>query len=328
MDADINTEEISKADNMDYDNNNNTNKYDNVVYDGSNNNDLNTLKSSDLIETKCSKFDKTTLVLSGGGIKGLALVGCLKGLEKIGILQKLNTFAGTSVGSLIIALFVMGYRPDELYVFIKKFNFGELKNIKVLNIFTSYGVDDGCKMQLMIEKMICAKGLEVNITLRELYEKTNITLFMTTVCLNTCKAEYLTHTTHPNLPLAIAIRMSTCIPWFYRPIEYEGKMYIDGGCIDNYPIHLFSKNLDKVFGIYLVDSYSDNCVVNNIEDFSIQVFKCFMCGVMFNSIKGYELFTINVDLKNVNAIDYNLDINKKRELCLVGLKSVLNFFKQ
>jgi len=271
-------------------------------------------------------IEKTILVLSGGGIKGLALIGCLKALEKLNMLSKFTTLAGTSVGALIIALFIIGYTPDELYVFIKKFNFGDLKNIKVLNIFSAFGIDDGCKMQVMIEKMIEAKGWKTNITLNELYQATNKTIIMTTTCLNTVKAEYLSHETHPNMSLSLAIRMSTCIPWFYVPISYQGKLYVDGGCIDNYPIHLFKKRIEEVVGIYLIDSYGDNEIINNLEAFSVQVFKCFMQGVAFNAIKGYESETINVNLKNINAVDYDLDVIKKRKLCIIGLQSVQNYF--
>ena len=271
---------------------------------------------------------KKILVLSGGGIKGLALIGCLKALEKLGILNGITTLAGTSVGALIISLYIIGYSPDELYVFVKKFNFGSLRNIKLFNLFTSLGIDDGCKMQLMIEKMITAKGLNKDITLKELHEITQKTIIMTTVCLNTCKAEYLSHKTHPTLSLAVAIRMSTCIPWFYSPIEYQGLLYTDGGCIDNYPIHLFKNKKEKVIGVYLVDSYGDNTTVNNLETFSVQVLKCFMKGVAFNSTKGYEKQTINVNLKDISATDYDIDVNKKRKLCLIGLKSVMNYFEQ
>lgn len=271
---------------------------------------------------------KTILVFSGGGIKGLALIGCLKAFEKQGMLQHFTTFAGTSVGALMLSLFILGYSPDELYVFIKKFNFGELKNIKVLNLFTNFGIDDGSKMKIMIEKMICAKDFNINITLQELYQITNKTLIMTTVCLNTFKAEYLSHLTHPNLPLVTGILMTTCIPWFYTPIEYMNKLYIDGGCIDPYPIHLFKKKVEQVLGIYLVDSYSDNELFDNLESFSIQVFKCFMKGVAFNSKKGYEGCTIDINLKNINAVDYDLNPKQKKKLCLIGLKSVLNHFQK
>jgi predicted acylesterase/phospholipase RssA len=288
-------------------------------------------KESDVreINDKTKPYDnnKTILVLSGGGIKGLALVGCLKALEKLNILNNFKTMAGTSVGALITALYVIGYSPDELYVFIKKFNFGSLKNIKLLNLFTHLGVDDGCKMQVMIERMIVAKGHNADITLETLYKHTNITILMTTVCLNTCKPVYLSHKTHPDLPLSTAIRMSTCIPWFYVPISYKGYLYTDGGCIDNYPIHLFKNKIEKVIGIYLVDSYSDDAAIDNIESFSLQVFKCFMKGVAFNSIKGYEAKTVYVNLKDISATDYDIDVNKKRKLCLIGLKSVINYFK-
>ena len=68
-------------------------------------------------------MEKTKLVLSGGGIKGIAHVGALYALDKLDILNNITEFAGTSVGSLVLALYVIGYKPVEMYEFIKAFNF-------------------------------------------------------------------------------------------------------------------------------------------------------------------------------------------------------------
>ena len=45
-----------------------------------------------------------TLVLSGGGVKGLYYIGVLKKLEELNILKNINKFAGTSIGAFFSAL--------------------------------------------------------------------------------------------------------------------------------------------------------------------------------------------------------------------------------
>jgi NTE family protein len=57
---------------------------------------------------------KLGIALSGGGIRGIAHAGVLKGLEDNGI--KVEIVGGTSAGSLIASLYAMGYSPYYIYI--------------------------------------------------------------------------------------------------------------------------------------------------------------------------------------------------------------------
>ena len=62
------------------------------------------------------------LVLSGGGAKGLAHIGVLKGLEKAGF-PKPSLLVGTSMGAIVGGLFACGVTPAEMSRFaIREFN--------------------------------------------------------------------------------------------------------------------------------------------------------------------------------------------------------------
>jgi len=53
-----------------------------------------------------------TLALGGGGAKGNAHVGVLRGLEKEGF--KVRAVAGTSFGGVVAVMYAAGYTPDEI----------------------------------------------------------------------------------------------------------------------------------------------------------------------------------------------------------------------
>ena len=59
------------------------------------------------------------LSLSGGGVKGAAHIGVLKVLEEEKI--KINYISGTSSGSIVAALYAMGYKPEEIIKIFKKY---------------------------------------------------------------------------------------------------------------------------------------------------------------------------------------------------------------
>ena len=55
---------------------------------------------------------KLGLALAGGGVKGAAHIGVIKALEENDI--KIDTIAGTSIGSIVASLYAMGYQPEKM----------------------------------------------------------------------------------------------------------------------------------------------------------------------------------------------------------------------
>ena len=55
---------------------------------------------------------KIGLCLSGGGIKGAAHIGVIKALEEENI--KIDCISGTSSGSIVAAMYAMGYSSNEM----------------------------------------------------------------------------------------------------------------------------------------------------------------------------------------------------------------------
>jgi NTE family protein len=58
---------------------------------------------------------KLGLVLSGGGIRGAAHIGMLKALEEHNLLNDIQVVVGTSAGSLVGAMFALGYTPGAIW---------------------------------------------------------------------------------------------------------------------------------------------------------------------------------------------------------------------
>jgi NTE family protein len=270
--------------------------------------------------------NKNILILSGGGIKGIAHIGALQALEDLGYLNQFNVFASASVGTFIIILYIAGYSPKEMWEFVQSFNLDNLKQLNIFNIFTNYGMDNGDRMIYVIQKLLEAKGHNPNITLKELYEQTNKKLLLSTVCLNKQEVCYLSHDTHPYLPVYQAIRMSTSLPLFFEPVIYDDMYYIDGGCIDNYPIHLFDEKLDKVLGLHLGKSNNFKKTINNFEEYLLLVMECFMRGVEFNTTRGYSKPTIRINFESINLLNFHIDNIKKKQIYDKGYIAVKDYY--
>lgn len=262
------------------------------------------------------------LVFSGGGIKGISLVGALNALDDLGFLSEFDEFAGSSIGSFILALYIVGYSPTELKKICFGLDFSKLKSIRIFDIFTKFGIDSGEKLEQLIFKLLKRKNAE-NIRMKDLRYK----LTVTTVNINTGKIIYINSNNYPDMKLSMAVRMSMSVPWFYAPVLFEGNLYVDGAVIDNYPITIFKDRIMDVLGIYLLEDEGTNLnKIENIEDFTKSIIKCFINGI--NAIKrhNYEFCTIDIKTEFINVLDYEIDKKQKQSLYDIGYDTIINRF--
>ena len=264
---------------------------------------------------------KKILLFSGGGIKGLVYPRVIKALEELNMIKNIEVFVGTSIGSLVIAMFLLGYSSLEMEHFLINFDISSLKSIDFLIFLKEYGLDKGDKMEFLIRRLIEAKNLSKEITLMDLYKITGVEFIVTTVNLNRLNISYMSYKNHPDLPLIKAIRMSISIPFFYTPVKYKGELYVDGACIDNYPISLFEDKLDETLGFYICSS-AENVVENfeNIESYIFRVLSSIWEGNDFNCIRAYRNSTICLKLNNLSMLDFNISNDHIKEIIDYGYK--------
>lgn len=261
--------------------------------------------------------NKNILVLSGGSMRGIAHIGVLKALEELNVLENIKTFAATSVGVMISVLYLVGYTPDELREFIYSIDFKLFSNINMDNL-SNFGMDDGEKMMYVFKKMFEVKNVNKNITFSELFQKTNIKLIITAVCINDKKLHYISHETYPNMNVLTGLRMTVSVPFLFTPVKYESKLFIDGGIMNNYPINLFYNNLENVIGVYLNESHEIGTNINNIESFITSMIECIFEGMSHASIGNCTSQTINLILPQSEIFSMSMNLEEKKKLYNIG----------
>jgi predicted acylesterase/phospholipase RssA len=269
--------------------------------------------------------DKTILVLSGGGMKGLVYIGMLRVFEKINIIKNFHTFIGTSIGALFCSLIILGYDSREIEDFSLKFHFEKLRKLNFDTFFLKYGVDNGDNLNIVLKTLIKQKIGYEYITLSELYNKTKKKLIITTTCIEDEKTYYVSYESDPDMPLYLALRMTMCVPLLYIPIFYYNKHYIDGGCSCNYPIEFFKDRLDEVLGVYISSENKDQ-KINNFEDYLYQLIKIMIFNDSVRTFNNYKKNTIVIPVNDISFVDFQLTKKKKKELCNIGYKTCLNRF--
>jgi NTE family protein len=211
--------------------------------------------SSNFIENE--QFAIKHIVIGGGGQYGLTMYGILKEAHNKGFwkLENIQSLYGTSIGSFVCLLINLGYEWDVLdRYFIERpwetvFNF-DLRTI--MYAFDNRGVFDQINMDEMIKPVLLGKDIPTDITLKGLYDRTGIDLYITTSEVVKFELTILSHKTHPEWRLLDAIYASCSLPLIFAPIMKNNCCYIDGGLFAGYPLDICLRdgcNTDEVFGI-------------------------------------------------------------------------------
>lgn len=188
--------------------------------------------------------DFTTLVISGGGVYGYTMLGCLAYLYENGMLEKVHTYIGTSIGALLGYLLAIGCTPLEIVMSFNRTKvLNKLASFDLLSMANGQGACQWDIIQHYLEKMTIDK-LGEYLTLRELKERLGRTLICSTYNLDKQIMEYFGPDTHGQVPALVALRMSASVPLFFEQFKYMGSHYVDGGILDNLPIEHALKHLE------------------------------------------------------------------------------------
>lgn len=300
------------------------------------------------------------LVIEGGGMKNMACIGAYKYLEEHGHAQNITRFAGSSVGSMISLLFLIGYTSDELFHKLLNTNF---RNYMITNPFMypynmlfKYGLNNGDKMIELLSSWMEEKTIDPKITFKQLLQQTRKTFVVTGTNISKRKVVYFNPDTYPDLPVLQAVRASINIPFFFTSVKIDGDFYIDGGVLMNFPLYYFdhkilpkdsisldqpdkhskSKSIAKTIGLVTQDA---NTNVNHVSYYGIQTIDHLL---EYMIATGYTIFqalennnikdnywnrSISIQLPREIAItEFKLSKDVMYELLNVGYSSAHNFF--
>ena len=240
------------------------------------------------ILNRSKQLERDILVLSGGSSKGIAQIGAIHCLQKHGIIKTIRTIAGTSAGSIVGMMYCAGYQPIEMYKFFSLLDVTSVTKLDAVNMITTFGLNDGKRMVLVLKKLLTAKGFDENIVFKDFYRKTNIKYIVTGTCVNDKQIKYFSYETYPNMKIIDAVRISISIPVFFTPVIFEGKTYVDGACIDNFPIHLFKNEQERVIGIYVTEMRENVEEIKYIDTYLTNVIECIMESMSYREVANYS----------------------------------------
>ena len=184
-----------------------------------------------------------TLVISGGGVRCAAALGAahaLRGASGGKLLRETTCFVGTSAGAIVAACLAVRADPVGVMRQIEARPF--VPHVSVAN----FGVDSGAHL---VEWIRVALGNDADSTFAAVRARHNTTLVVCATELRTRRAEYFSADSHPDMSVALSLRMSCSIPLAFAAVRHAGGVYVDGALCDNFPMAWARTRSSRVLGI-------------------------------------------------------------------------------
>jgi NTE family protein len=169
------------------------------------------------------------LVLSGGGARGIAHVGVIDALRNHGLMP--DFIAGSSSGAIVGALAAADHPTETMLEFFQRASPFRLSAVTVRKA----GILDTGKVVAKFREYFPEDS----------FEALKIRLFLTATDIINARLNIF-----ESGPLIPAILASCSMPMVFTPTEINGRWYVDGGVLNNFPIEPLRGRCDVVLGHY------------------------------------------------------------------------------
>ena len=226
---------------------------------------------------------KVGLVLSGGGAKGFAHIGVLKVLEQAGV--KIDYISGTSIGAVVGGLYASGYNATQIDSIFKDTDFNNLITDFIPRSSKNFYEKRNDELYALILPMnkfkvgipvALSKGmynfnllsrLTNNVRHVRDFNKLPIPFLCIATDIETGEQVILDKGCLPQALLA-----SSAFPSLFSPVEIDGKLLVDGGVSNNYPIDEIRKlGADIIIGVDVQDDLKDKNNLNDATKILVQI---------------------------------------------------------
>ena len=256
------------------------------------------------------------VVLSGGGAKGFAHIGALKVIEEAGL--PIDYIAGTSMGSIIGGLYAIGYSPEMMTQLIREQNWNSIMSDdiphkyipiddKILDrhylatfpfrdkkIQMKSSIYDGCMINLLLARLVSPAY--------KIKDYSNLSIPFLCVATDIENAEAY-EMTKGNLQRSIRASMS--IPFYFSPVEVDGRLLIDGGLRNNFPVpNVREKDIDIIIGVDVQRNFHTKEEINSMAIIMDQIIAMSDIDAYSKAKEESDIY-IKPELTKYGMMDFN-----------------------
>jgi NTE family protein len=243
---------------------------------------------------------KIGIALSGGGARGIAHLGVIKALEEFGL--KFSVLSGTSAGSIVGSLYAYGFKPEE-----------------ILNIIQKISVFKSVKPAWTWMGLLSLDGLK-DVLLKHMPENnfSALKLPLTIAATDIKKGEIVYFNEGELIPCIMA---SCCVPAVFAPVNFQDKVLVDGGVLDNLPVGPIRQKCD-----FLIGSHCNPIGVDfDAKNLRTIIERSLLMAINGNTIKSRESCDIFIEPPGLHKYS-GFELTKAQEIFDAGYRFTLSNF--
>ena len=278
-------------------------------------------------------MEKYFCIFGGGGIRGAAYTGVLKALKELDI--KITGFAGSSIGSVVAGLYVIGYMEDELQEVFNNINLQFFNDLN-FNFGKDFALSKGENFYEWIKNKIEDKFYENKNEERKpvTFKDIDKDFIVYSVDIKNSKFHEFSKEKTPDTEIAYAIRVSVGMPGLYAPVITDNECLVDGDLLKAMPLWAASGAIqgrdEKILEFRLENNENQKNISNTFDYLnavydSISGFASDFISKTYGDFEKYDYIKINTD--GISVVDFMSDKNKKEKMAQTGYDTTINYFK-
>lgn len=287
------------------------------------------------------------LVLSGGGVKGIALVGAIATLQEHG--YRFRRIAGTSAGAVVGGLLASGYSGSDLRDIMHQVPYDRFQDPswlarlgapgKIAALYLRKGLYRGEWFCQWYGDLLQQQHVQTFDDLQRGYDYPDGQPYTFIALAANISRGRLFHFPRDvgnynmdpgRQSIAQAVRASLSLPAFYQPVKIGGDYLVDGGILANFPINCFLGDDTPTIGIKLSGQLGEAG-----REFDIQGPLSYGSAIVRTMIDAQDRIHLNdadalertifIDTDDVMATDFDLADEQQCELYEAGRRSADKF---
>lgn len=279
------------------------------------------------------------LALQGGGVWGVSYAGAFEELERLGVLERIRSVAGTSAGSLAGLLLALRYSGAEISRIIQGLDYARfLDQGRLHQVVQRYGFYTGDYASELFHGWLQEKLNSEQATFADLHLAGGLDLRAYATNLNTRHIFEFSYQKTPHVPVALAVRASMAVPLFFTAVEINGQIFVDGGTVFDYPLVGFGQDeIGSTLGLAFAQSSVVATEDQDDRDFGyrqpLQYIQRLVNVLQRVQSPVFALHdelqdnTILIDTGGVNSLNFKLTMDEKDRLVESGRQAVRRYFE-
>lgn len=243
------------------------------------------------------------IALGGGGAKGLAHVSMLEVLDDLGVTPVMIT--GTSVGAIIGSMYASGLKAGKIRAFLDELiaepeSLSEaIKTDRLLGWLDYISLDIGRSSILAVDHLLDELGTTLGVSALE-----ELAIPLRVVAADFWGRREVVFDRGPIVP---AVAASFALPGIFKPVERNGRILIDGGCVNPVPYDHLVDHCDISIAIDVLGTRSpESDLFPSLSELIFNPFQIAEKSILREKMKAQPpTIYVDVEVENVKVMEFD-----------------------